>query len=579
MNPANNESHAPKRSDLNRRKFLYALAALGMSSTVAPGDLRIQERTKDESGISAETLKAAEKIAGIELSDKEREEILEGVRENKGIFRAFREQRMDYFQFPSLTFNPVPPGVHFDAQKKKPVFSDVSIKKPDSIEDMAFFSVLQLAALLRTRQTTSMGLTEMYLSRLKRYDKQLQFVVNLTEDLALRQAKKADMEIGAGNYKGLLHGIPYGIKDLYAVKGYPTTWGTGVFKDRVIDLDATVVKRLEAAGAVLVAKLSTGTLASGSKWFGGQTKNPWTRTSSGGSSAGPASAVAAGCVAFSIGTETNGSMVSPCDACGTTGLRPTFGRISRYGCMPVSWSFDKVTPIGRTVEDCAVFNEIHGPDLFDNSVVDRPFNWDAGYDINKLKLGYHSTYFEKAARGIPLDEESKDWFESRSPAIRRVLAWFAGQGFDLIPLDIELPHIGEGIMMEVEAAAAFDEFTRGHTDDLVEDQKWPTYHRIHRFVPAVEYLQAARYRALIIQKMHDILKDVDVYMEMTWSTNWSTNVTGLPIVVVPCGFLDNGEPTSVTFVGKLHQEDKLLAVAKAYQDATGHHLKHPELYK
>jgi len=569
-----NENKTLVESEHGRRKFLQTLVALGMSSAVAPGG----QMKQDDGVISVDTLKAAEKISGIELSGKEREEILEGVKENRAIYDAFREQRMDYFQFPSLMFNPVPPGIRFDLKKKKPVFSDAPIRRPSQVEDLAFCSVLQLAGLLKTRKMTSLELTEMYLSRLKRYDDQLQFLVTLTEDLALQQAKKADQEIGAGKYKGLLHGIPYGIKDLFAVKGYSTTWGTGVFKDRVIDLDATVVKRLEAAGAVLVAKLATGTLASGSRWFGGQTKSPWTLASSGGSSAGPASAVAAGCVAFSVGTETNGSMVSPCDACGVTGLRPTFGRISRYGCMPVSWSFDKVTPIGRTVEDCAaVFNEIYGPDPFDNSVVNLPFNWNAGYDMRKLKLGYHSTYFDKAAKGIPLDAESKDWFESRSPAITKVLVWFADRGFDLVPLDIQLPHIGEGIMMEVEAAAAFDEFTRGLTDDLVEDQKWPRYHRIHRFVPAVEYLQAARYRSLLIQKMNDILKNVDVYMEMTWSTNWSTNVTGLPIVVVPCGFLDNGEPTSVTFVGKLYQEDKLLAVAKAYQDATGHHLKRPKL--
>jgi len=569
-----NENKTLAKFEHGRRKFLLALAALGTSCTVPPGG----PANRDDGGISSETLKAAEKIADIALSDRERKGILEGVRENTAGYKAIREQRLDYFRFPSLTFNPVPPGIRFDREKKKPVFSDAPIARPRRIEDLAFCSVLQLAGLLRARKMTSMELTEMYLSRLKRYDSRLQFVVTLTEGLALQQAKKADLEIGAGNYKGLLHGIPYGIKDLYAVKGYPTTWGTGAFKDRVFDLDATVVKRLEAAGAVLMAKLTTGTLASGSKWFGGQTKNPWTLKSSGGSSAGPASAVAAGCVAFSIGTETNGSMVSPCDACGVTGLRPTFGRVSRYGCMPVSWSFDKVAPIGRTVEDCAaVFNEIYGPDPFDNSVVDLPFNWNAGYDIRKLRLGYHSTYFDKAARGIPLDAESKDWFESRSAAIKKVLAWFADRGFGLIPLDIQLPHLGEGIMMEVEAAAAFDEFTRGQTDDLVEDQKWPRYHRIHRFVPAVEYLQAARYRSLLIQKMHDLLKDVDVYLEMTWSTNWSTNVTGLPIVVVPCGFLDNGEPTSVTFVGKPYQEDKLLAVAKAFQDATGHHLKRPKL--
>ncbi|MCD4735980.1 MAG: amidase, partial [Bacteroidales bacterium] len=297
----------------------------------------------------------------------------------------------------------------------------------------------------------------------------------------------------------------------------------------------------------------------------------------GGSSAGPASAVAAGCVAFAIGTETNGSMVSPADVCGVTGLRPTFGRVSRYGCMPVSWSFDKVTPIARSVEDCAaIFNEIKGVDSYDNSVVDLPFNWDSGLNIKDLKIGYHSTYFDKEKKGIPQNDDQKDWFKSRSSYVKKVFDIFTKMGFDLSPLDIQLPHKGEGIMMLVEAAAAFDEFTRSKMDDGVEDQKWPIYHRTHRFVPAVEYLQAARYRTIMIQKMNEIMKDVDVYIEMTWSTNWSTNLTGLPIVIVPCGFHKNGKPTSVTFVGKLYQEEKVLAVAKAFQDATDFHLQHPE---
>ena len=245
--------------------------------------------------------------------------------------------------------------------------------------------------------------------------------------------------------------------------------------------------------------------------------------------------------------------------------------------MPVSWSFDKITPIARTVEDCAiVFNEIQGTDSYDNSVIDLPFNWDSQFDIKKLKIGYHSTYFEKEKKGIAQDKDQERWFKSRSSYIKKVFDLFTQKGFDLVPLDIQLPHKGEGIMMLVEAAAAFDEFTRGKMDDEVEDQKWPKYHRAHRFVPAVEYLQAARYRSLMIQKMNEIMKNVDVYIEMTWSTNWSTNVTGLPIVVVPCGFHLNGQPTSVTFVGKPYQEEKTLAVAKMFQDATDYHLKQPD---
>ncbi len=562
-----------KNAIYNRRVFLEYLSVLGISTAVLPACTVATDANED---ITIETLEAAEKIAGIELSNDERKDILKGVQNNLEKYERFREQKIDYFSFPSIVFNPVPPGLQLNEDRKLAVFTDIQVQRPGKLEEVAFYSALQLAHLLKTQQISSLELTEMFLTRLKRYNTSLEFVITFTEELALKQAKKADSEIRAGNYKSLLHGIPYGIKDLFAVKGYRTTWGTKVFKDRILDIDATVVQKLEASGAVLVAKLATGELASGEKWFGGKTKSPWTLRSSGGSSAGPASTVAAGCLPFTIGTETNGSMVSPCDVCGVTGLRPTFGRVSRYGCMPVSWSFDKVTPIARTVEDCAVvLNEIIGPDQYDNSVIDLPFNWDSGLDIQDLKLGYHSTLFDKKEKGIALDAEQKSWFDSRSKDIKKVLDFFTDEGFSLVPLDIQIPHIGEGIMMMVEAAAAFDEFTRSNTDDLVEDQKWPNYHRINRFVPAVEYLQAARYREIVIQEMHEIMKEVDVYIEMTWSTNWSTNVCGLPIVVVPCGFTSRGQPRSVTFVGKLYQEAKLMAVAKAFQDATDYHLKKP----
>jgi len=561
------------------RVFLKYIVVLWISSVFLLGCGNSSPNDKKDN-ITTETLEVAGKIADISLTDRERKKILKKVRSNTKTYKNFRDQHMSYYSYPSMVFNPVPPGVTLEQEQKPLNFSQIKrIKRSKNIDDLAFYSLLQLAELLKTQQITSLELTELSLSRLKEYDKMLKFVVNLTEDLAIKQAKKADKEISSGNYKGLLHGIPYGIKDLFSVKGYPTTWGTKVFEERIIEFDATVVQKLEEAGAVLVAKLSTGELASGQKWYGGETKSPWTLGFSGGSSAGPASAVAAGCVVFSIGTETNGSMVSPVDACGVTGMRPTFGRISRYGCMPVSWSFDKVTPIARTVEDCAaIFNAIKGQDSYDNSVVDLPFNWDVNYDIKDLKIGYHSTYFDKDEKGIEQDEEQKSWFKSRKPYIKEVFEFFEENGFELIPLDIQLPHKGEGIMMLVEAAAAFDEFTRSTTDDDVEDQKWPNYHRAHRFVPAVEYLQAARYRTRMIQEMHEIMKDVDVYIEMTWSTNWSTNVTGLPIVVVPCGFRKKGQPTSVTFVGKPYQEAKLMVVAKAFQDATAYHLKKPERF-
>ena len=523
-------------------------------------------------------IKAAEKIIDIELTDKERRGILEGVNENLEFYRDIREKRMDDAVFPSIVFNPIPPGMTFSREKKPFRYSDIDVELPERIEDVAFHSVLQLAKLIRTGQITSTELTEMYLSRLKRYNPTLEFVVSFTKELALEQARRADEEIQAGNYRGPLHGIPYGIKDLFSVKGYKTTWGAEPFKDQTIERDASVVEKLEEAGAVLVAKLATGALASGDHWFGGFTRNPWNpKWGAGGSSAGPASATAAGCVGFSVGTETNGSMVSPCDACGVTGLRPTFGRVSRYGVMTISWSFDKVTPICRTVEDCAVvFNAIYGPDGKDNTIIDLPFNWDPDLDIRKLNIGYHTRFFEKELMGNPTLKRDIDFRKAIREESKKVLNFFRELGFDLVPLDFEMPHSGEGFILETEAAAAFDEFTRSNLDDLMQDDKWPNYFRRYRFVPAVEYIQATRYRSLIIEEMNNVLKDVDVYIEITWSNNWSTNSTGHPIVAVPIGFIGQ-RPISITFVGKLFGEAETLAVAKAFQDATNHHLMHPGL--
>jgi len=566
-----------KDIELNRRKFLECFAALGITSTFLPNCSNAV--TQDEYKISIEMIESAEKLIGIELTEKERKEILEGLNNNLEAYQNIRAQKIDYNTNPSMVFNPIPPNMKISREKKPIKFNKIQIQKPDKIENCAFLSVLQLAKLIQTKQITSTDLTKMYLTRLKKYDPTLKFVVNFTEELALKQAQKADKEIQAGNYRGLLHGIPYGIKDLFSVKGYPTTWGTKAFKDRIIDHDASVVQKLEEAGAVLLAKLTTGILASGDQWFGGRTKNPWRpRYNSGGSSAGPASATAAGCVGFSIGTETNGSMVSPCNECGVTGLRPTFGRISQNGVMTVSWSFDKVTPICRTVEDCAaVFNAIYGPDGKDNSIIELPFNWDSNFDIRNLKIGYHTKFFEKELMNNPTNSRQITYRKAIRRESKKVLDFFRNLRFNLIPLDFEMPHSGEGFMMEVEAATAADELTRGKIDDLIEDQKWPRYHRTYRFVPAVEYLQASRYRSILIQKMDEALKDIDVYVEITWSNNWSTNVTGHPIVVVPCGFISENRPTSITFVGKLFQEAQLLAVAKAFQDATDYHLQHPTL--
>jgi Asp-tRNA(Asn)/Glu-tRNA(Gln) amidotransferase A subunit family amidase len=560
----------------NRRQFFEYFAAIGIASAVMPACQKGEVEAEGE--ITVDTIASAEKIAGIELSPEERKKIVERLNRNLETYRGLREKKIDNSVNSALVFNPIPPGLTFSIEKKPFRHSVVSVTRPARIEDAAFYSVLQLAKLIETRQITSAQLTEMYLSRLKRYDPKLKFVTNLTEELALKQAKRADEEIKSGNYRGPLHGIPYGAKDLLAVRGYKTTWGAEPYKDQVIDLDATVVERLEQAGAVLVAKLTLGALAQGDVWYGGKTRNPWDPDGgSSGSSAGPASATAAGCVAFSIGSETNGSIISPCDRCGVTGLRPTFGRISRYGAMALSWSMDKIGPICRTVEDCAVvFNAIYGPDGRDNTLFDYPFNWDPSMDIKSLRIGVYEKYFTKELIRNPKDEKRKKIAREKQKLSNGALDVLRELGVNLKPIDVDIDVAGTGFVLSTESAAAFDDLTRSGRDDLMKKSSWPDTFRHRRFVPAVEYIQANRYRTVLIEKMNKIFEDVDVFVEVTHSNTTLTNLTGHPAVIVPIGFVE-GKPTTIVFTGKLFAEAETLAVAKAYQDATDFHLKYPSL--
>jgi len=413
----------------------------------------------------------------------------------------------------------------------------------------------------------------MYLERLKKHGPTLECVITLTEETALAQAKRADNEIAAGKYRGSLHGIPYGAKDLLAVKGYKTTWGAAPFKYQVIDVDATVVKKLEEAGAVLVAKLTLGALAWGDVWYGGMTRNPWNpEQGSSGSSAGSAPATSAGLVSFAIGTETWGSIVSPSTRCGTTGLRPTFGQVSRTGAMALSWSMDKIGPICRTVEDCAiVFDVIRGPDGLDQSVVDLPFVYRSDVDLGNLKIGYTEELFESDYENKAADAET--------------LAKLRALGADLIPIELsEYPVSSLAFVLSAEAAAAFDELTRSGDDDLLVRQiknAWPNVFRSSRFIPAVEYIQANRVRYMMIQEMEKKLAEIDVYVAPSFGGNnlLMTNLTGHPCVVLPNGFDEKGSPVSISFTGRLFREGTLLAVAKAYQDATDFHQRHPEGFR
>jgi len=539
--------------------------------------------TSNEDDITPEMIAAAEALLGLELSATDRAEIIDGLTEYREDYAQLRAYPFDESIVPSVVFNPIPAGMTFSNERRPFRCSDVEVERPADLEDVAFYTVPQLAKLLRTGQVTSTELTTMYLDRLERYNPTYLFAVTITEDLALEQAARADAEIQAGNYRGPLHGIPYGIKDLFSVATYPTTWGAAPFADRIIDRDASVVDRLREAGAVLVAKLATGTLASGDVWYEGVTRNAWNSAwGAGGSSAGPGSATAAGCVGFSIGTESSGSMISPCDANGVSGLRPTFGRVSRIGMMTTSWSFDKVTPMCRSVEGCAiVFDAIYGPDGRDNTIIDLPFNWDPDFDIRTLRIGYRTTFFE----GDLMPGDPAFRAEVREASLR-VLDVFREAEFELLPIDFgddqnvhDTCSHAAGIMMMCENAAANDALF--HSADMAPldalDTSWPTYWKESHFIPAVEYLNASRCRSVVMQAMADVMADVDVYIEITWTSQWDTNLTGQPYAVVPCGFLRSGRPVSISFVGKLFGEAELLAVAKWYQDATGFHLVHPDL--
>jgi Asp-tRNA(Asn)/Glu-tRNA(Gln) amidotransferase A subunit family amidase len=563
-------------SDLTRRRFIAYCSSLGLSSTLLPGVLWAQLQDEPERRITREMLEDAERVAGLEFTDEERELMLPGLNGNLASYERLREVAVPNSLPPALYFNPLPPGASVDVAERPRRPSRVTIDAvPSDLDELAFWPVTHLAALLETRRVSSEDLTRMYLNRLKRYGPKLECVIELTEDLALEQARRADAEIADGRYRGPLHGIPWGAKDLLAAPGYKTTWGAMPYKDQIIDETATVVERLEQAGAVLVAKLTLGALAWGDVWYEGRTRNPWNyEQGSSGSSAGSAAATAAGLVGFAIGTETWGSIVSPSTRCGTTGLRPTFGRVSRYGAMALSWSMDKIGPICRGVEDCAlVFDAIYGPDGRDLSVVDAPFAWDAELDLRSLRIGYVKSAFEEER------EEQEEWKRFDETALETL----SRMGISLIP--IELPDLPIGAMsfiLNAEAAAAFDELTRSNRDDVMVRQirnAWPNVFRQSRLIPAVEYIQANRVRTLAMEEMAKIMSEVDVYIAPSFggSNLLLTNLTGHPCVVVPNGFREDGTPTSISFMGKLFGEAETLAVARAYQQATDFHRKRPTL--
>jgi Asp-tRNA(Asn)/Glu-tRNA(Gln) amidotransferase A subunit family amidase len=575
------------RGDWPRRRVLKLLAAVGVGSGVFGRAVVALAAGHPE--VTSEMLDQASWISGIELTPEERELMLEGVNDLLAAYETNRQVELANGVPPALMFRPLQ-EVDGTAAPRRPIelTGQGVTSRPVSEEDLAYSSVSRLAGLLRRRQVSSVELTRLYLERLRRYDPRLECVITLTEELALEQAERADREIAAGRYRGPLHGIPWGAKDLLAVPGYPTTWGAAPYKNQVLAEEATVVSRLERAGAVLIAKLSLGALAWGDVWFGGKTKNPWNlEQGSSGSSAGSAAAVAAGLVGFAIGTETWGSIVSPCSRCGVTGLRPTFGRVSRHGAMALSWSMDKIGPIARSVEDSAlVFDAIEGADGLDPTAVDGPFRWPYDQDIISIRVGYAADLFEKD-RTEELEEEDpedekrlQEWQEID----RRSLQVLRDLGFELIPVALpdRYPVQSLSFVLDAEAACLFDDLTRSGRDDLMVRQipmAWPNAFRQAQTVPAVEYLRANRIRTLVMQEMQERLAAVDVYVAPSFVGDnlLLTNLTGHPSVVLPNGFSSNGAPTSITFVGQPHAESALLAVAHLYQQATDYHRRRPPL--
>ncbi len=579
-------AHEPDPRELDRRALIATAATLGLADTLLPGVLwaRMQQET-GEPAVTTAMIAEAERIAGLELTAEEREMMRRGVARNRESFEQLRRLALRNDIPPCLLFEPAMPGVatarvgRTESEPPPIRLSHTNDRsRPASDEELAFLPVSRLASLLRRREISSTELTAIYLERLKRYDTRLRFLVTDTEELALRQAARADREIAAGDYRGPLHGVPWGAKDLFATRGYGTTWGAEPYRHQVIDRDATVVQRLEEAGAVLIAKLTLGALAMGDYWFGGQTRSPWNNEhGSSGSSAGPGSATAAGCVGFALGTETRGSIVSPCTRNGTTGLRPTFGRVARTGAMALSWSMDKVGPMCRSVEDCAlVFAAIHGADGEDPSARTLPFAWNPDGPLETLRVGYYASAFEDAGN---------DRNEGEGRAIDREVLRVLREdvGIELIPIELpDFPVEAMGFMLTAEAAAAFDELTRSGLDDQLTRQgpfAWPNSFRTARMVPAVEYIQASRARTAYQRLFSEAIEDVDVFVAPSYADGLlaGTNLTGHPCVVVPCGFAHDGMPRSISFIGDLYADADALRVAHAFQSATSHHLERPDL--
>jgi Asp-tRNA(Asn)/Glu-tRNA(Gln) amidotransferase A subunit family amidase len=592
-----------KRQTINRRNFVKVLPAAGaaviavskaplkaFAQTPSPTPAPAASPSPTPLRITKEMMHNAEKVMGLEFTDAQETQALNGVNGNLNSYEVVRKIDVPLDTEPAVVFHPALPGFHVKRApaKIKFRFGKNEPAQFNSVEDLAFATVPQLAELIRTKKVSSVELTKMYLNRLKKYGPKLLCVVTLTEELAMKQAQAADDDLNRGKYRGPLHGIPWGAKDLFATKGIKTTWGAEPYRDQMIDYDSTVVARLADAGAVLVAKLSMGALAQGARWFAGVTRNPWNvnedRNGSSGSSAGPASATAAGLVGFSIGTETLGSIVSPSSTCGVTGLRPTYGRVSRYGAMGLSWTMDKIGPICRGVEDCAAaLDAMYGPDGKDVTVGDAPFNWNADVPLSSLRIAYLKTEFE-ATISANANEQQRKNAEDRNAMYKQALADLEKAGVKMTPIELpKFPTNNIRYILSAEAATAFDDITRDGRVNQLSGQEvfdWPNSFRTSRFIPAVEYLRAQRVRVLLMREMDKLMSQWDVFVAPApgSASLIITNMTGHPTVCVPCGFTGTPSlPRAIMFTGGLYDEASPLRVALAFEKATKWHTMHPKV--
>lgn len=577
-----------KQLDQTRRRLMSTFAATSLGATLLPGVLWAQMVESGASAVTLEMVAGSLKLAGIDLPQEEQADIVERANRNLRGIEAIRKVHIPDEVSPPFHVSALTPGMQVDRTREPWVLSEApKVMRPANLEDVAFWPVRHLAELIRTRQVTSLELTDMYLARLHRYNGLLNNVVTFLDDLGREQAKRADAEIAAGRYKGPLHGIPWGVKDIIAVKGYPTTWGSASFKDQVLDHDAAVVEMLRDAGAVLIAKLTTGELASGDRWFGGQTMNPWDPTQgSSGSSAGSSSATAAGCVAFAIGSETSGSILSPAARCGLASLRPTFGRVSRHGAMVLSWSQDRLGPMVRYAEDAAiVMQAIAKPDGRDLHVTDIPFNWNARLDVSRLRVGYIRHSFDAVTH--PVAKQNLE----RSLAVLRQIGVT-----DLV--EVEVPEMETGVSaMNAEAGAFFDAHARS---GRMKTARGSFGHQSNRLLPAVDYIQAQRVRMMGMMQLEAATRHVDVYIVASNSSgepaaapggggargndlpqdptrrhSTIANFGGYPAMNVPNGFGPTGSPTNFVVFAQPFREAQVIALVKAYQDVAGHHLLKP----